>query len=220
MFLSATASNSAVKLVSWSPSGQKKPKLFLHSNPLPHNHFYRVESRSMTWTDVAARIAKILSDYAREHPEGPQAKALCFFVGRAIVGTFSDLLNEKKITSLAYVGAETEKQKQRNNTILREFKETDVQVLCANLALGRGVDDLPKNIRFCFHVQMPESLRKCVHKRRFLSGIIEVLMFWQLNICNRQAEQAVTVERLSATCSTVPLTEVALRIFWVVGEKN
>lgn len=157
MFLSATASSSVVMLVArraQRASSRPMPKLFVESCPLPENHFYLVE-RKTNLQHVASRIVEILAECHE-----PEPKAVCYFVGRQVAGQFRGLLESLGIRSNIFVGAESQEQKTENCKVLSDFKGPKVQVLCANSALGRGVDDLPKNIRFCFHVQMPESLGK------------------------------------------------------------
>ena len=160
IFLSATASEETVKLVAWHPCQRIRPKVFIQSNPVPDNHCYLVESKSPSLKENAARIARILSEYAKQHEGHPPPKALCYVVYPSYAKQLSKYLSECGVCSREYVRADNEKQKQENAAILEEFKGPKLQVVCANAALGRGVDDLPKNIHFCFHVQMPFSLGK------------------------------------------------------------
>ena len=163
MFLSATASAAVVKLVAsrrLSPNpAWHKPKLFVHCLPLPPKHFYLVEQKT-NLDRVASRIAEILAEYNRTFMDG-KAKAVCYFVSRERCRKFKKRLVENHgISSNVFVRAETPKEQVTNRRILKEFNTGKIQVLCANSALGRGVDDLPKDIRFCFHVEMPASLGK------------------------------------------------------------
>ena len=154
MFLSATASESVVKIVTRKHGSHRKPKLFIHCDPLPKHHFYMVE-RKTTADKVASRIKEILDGCEETKP-----KAVCYFVGKKKVYEFQNKLKSIGLSSGTFVRAETPDEKESNNKTLKEFKSPEMQVLCANSALGRGVDDLPKDVRFCFHVQMPESLGK------------------------------------------------------------
>ncbi|KAL7568845.1 hypothetical protein ACA910_007257 [Epithemia clementina (nom. ined.)] len=154
MFLSATASPNVVTLVAshGRRASEPKPKLYIHCNPLPENHFYLVE-RKTSLVEASKRIKEILVEYGK-----PEAKAICYFVGRQITFEFHKFLEQLGISSDVFVGADNLDEKKKNSQILKDFKGKKIQILCANSALGRGVDDLPKNVRFCFHIQMPESL--------------------------------------------------------------
>lgn len=160
MFFSATASRSVVKLVASRVNHHRgkheKPILFIHHDPLPGKHFYGVEQKKHI-DGCVERMIEYMDEYRKEANKKPQA--IYYSIQPSDCTKAKEFFEGHGISAEIFVGTgdDTSKQKQ-NSHILDRFMKGEFQVLCANSALGRGVDRLPKNIRFCFHLAVPKSL--------------------------------------------------------------
>ena len=174
LYLSATGSNNRMLDILYTisnPYTTSRPILVQTEQILPQSHIYKgtysifcfnftlkfltfrfciVEQKS-TFKKTVQRIASILEDYRKEKNGHSFARSICYCLTPANCDKAVDALSSMGIKAAAF------SSKSNQSTVLKDFHNGTIRVMCATSALGRGVH-IGVPIRFIFHFVVPASL--------------------------------------------------------------
>jgi superfamily II DNA helicase RecQ len=133
--------------------------------------------RKISDAQAQERILKILKDYEKKY--GVKPRSICFCLTPSLCDAFSSFFNNNGIRSGIFIGDDdkdytgiapvnrnvtkvTQTQGERQK-VLAQFKNKQLQVICATGALGRGVH-LDGGVRFAFFPIVPLSLNNYIQQ--------------------------------------------------------
>lgn len=148
MALTATADKitreDIVKQLRLNVSIEKKEHVFISSFDRP-NLSLKVIKESKK-----ANKLKYIVSYIRLHPGDA---GIIYCLSRKTTETIASSLRAKGIHTCYYHAGMEHAERER---VQQQFKDDSIQVVCATIAFGMGIDK--SNVRFVFHYNMPKSI--------------------------------------------------------------
>ncbi len=148
MALTATADKitreDIVKQLRLNVSIEKKEHVFISSFDRPNLSLKVIKESKKT------NKLKYIVSYIRLHPGDA---GIIYCLSRKTTETIASSLRAKGIRTCYYHAGMEHAERER---VQQQFKDDSIQVVCATIAFGMGIDK--SNVRFVFHYNMPKSI--------------------------------------------------------------